>query len=250
MSLQMQMSNPPISTEVPEQSPQPRQARPPPNNLSTVVDGRIWSLVVEQQPIRARMCGFGDKDRRPITPPPCIRLVVMDQATGKELDIKLATVRLILIVRMLTLASEIDTSYYVLTVDIWDEHGETEQNIVKTSTSGSPAISAATTISYPPSVQPSPYQQSSNTPSFYSSPASVNPPSATSYNGSAYSSVSGGSTYAGYSPNTPYPPYNRPVNGYAPTGYPLASPTTPMGHPAQIVSVIRLAIHRLLILIL
>lgn len=29
--------------------------------LSTVHEGRIWSLQVVQQPIRARMCGFGDK---------------------------------------------------------------------------------------------------------------------------------------------------------------------------------------------
>lgn len=63
------------------------------------------------------MCGFGDKvgrasnkdyaeirpltigrcvgadrlllqDRRPITPPPCIRLIVKDSVTNKELDIK------------------------------------------------------------------------------------------------------------------------------------------------------------------
>lgn len=62
-----------------------------------------------QQPKRARMCGFGDKvrdrvscrvydflwrklthlqDRRPITPPPCVRLYVTDLATGKEADCK------------------------------------------------------------------------------------------------------------------------------------------------------------------
>ena len=29
--------------------------------VSTIHDGRIWSLHVVQQPIRARMCGFGDK---------------------------------------------------------------------------------------------------------------------------------------------------------------------------------------------
>lgn len=29
------------------------------------------------------------QDRRPITPPPCIRLVVKDASTNKELDIKL-----------------------------------------------------------------------------------------------------------------------------------------------------------------
>lgn len=65
------------------------------------------SLSVVQQPKRARMCGFGDKvasyfnyrmeiyllimiyqDRRPITPPPCIRLVVTDVATGIEIDLK------------------------------------------------------------------------------------------------------------------------------------------------------------------
>jgi hypothetical protein len=51
------------------------------------------------------MCGFGDKvggffplsspcvtnsfqDRRPITPPPCIRLIVRDEFTDKEIDIK------------------------------------------------------------------------------------------------------------------------------------------------------------------
>jgi hypothetical protein len=45
-----------------------------------------YSLEVQQQPIRARMCGFGDKDRRPITPPPCVRLVIFDTNTGKEVD--------------------------------------------------------------------------------------------------------------------------------------------------------------------
>lgn len=33
------------------------------------------------------MCGFGDKDRRPITPPPCVKLVVTD-LNGKEVDVK------------------------------------------------------------------------------------------------------------------------------------------------------------------
>lgn len=74
-----------------------------------------YSLDIVQQPVRARMCGFGDKvspadwcrattfsdasrqpslilgavqDRRPITPPPCVRLVVKDASTHKELDIK------------------------------------------------------------------------------------------------------------------------------------------------------------------
>jgi len=73
-----------------------------PPSVSTKYDGREWSLEVPQQPIRARMCGFGDKvytvvvhlsrranaiqDRRPITPPPCVRLIVRDPMTGQEID--------------------------------------------------------------------------------------------------------------------------------------------------------------------
>ncbi len=73
-----------------------------PPAVSTKYDGREWALEVPQQPIRARMCGFGDKvcayvgltsrraktkqDRRPITPPPCVRLIVRDPMTGREID--------------------------------------------------------------------------------------------------------------------------------------------------------------------
>ncbi|KAG0168494.1 hypothetical protein DFQ29_010132, partial [Apophysomyces sp. BC1021] len=39
-------------------------------------DERQYELVVVQQPLRARMCGFGDKDRRPISPPPILQLFV------------------------------------------------------------------------------------------------------------------------------------------------------------------------------
>lgn len=103
--------------------------------VSTIHEGRIWSLQVVQQPIRARMCGFGDKDRRPITPPPCIRLIVRDAQTEKEIDI-----------------NEIDTSFYVLTVDLWNAEGTSEVNLVKHSAT-SPSISTATSSSYPPPPQ-------------------------------------------------------------------------------------------------
>lgn len=32
-----------------------------PPAVTTKYDGREWTLEVPQQPIRARMCGFGDK---------------------------------------------------------------------------------------------------------------------------------------------------------------------------------------------
>ncbi|MCJ1474667.1 hypothetical protein MMC13_003327 [Lambiella insularis] len=109
----------------------PRSADAP-LSTSTVDGGRIYSLDVVQQPIRARMCGFGDKDRRPITPPPCIRLMVRDAQTNMPIDI-----------------SEIDTSYYILTVDLWSAEGTKEVNLVRHSAT-SPSISAATSSSYPP----------------------------------------------------------------------------------------------------
>ncbi|KAF2262493.1 hypothetical protein CC78DRAFT_519930 [Lojkania enalia] len=98
---------------------------------------RIYRLSVEQQPIRARMCGFGDKDRRPITPPPCIRLMVCDAKTGKEVD-----------------SHEVDSTFFVLTVDLWDAEGTREVNLVRHS-SGAPtvSISSSTTTSYPPPVE-------------------------------------------------------------------------------------------------
>ncbi|QPG99113.1 Velvet complex subunit 2 [Epichloe festucae Fl1] len=92
--------------------------------------GRKYQLDVVQQPKRARMCGFGDKDRRPITPPPCVRLIITDIATGKEID-----------------CNDIDHSMFVLNVDLWNEDGTKEVNLVRSST-GSPSISSTTPYSY------------------------------------------------------------------------------------------------------
>lgn len=103
-------------------------------------DGLRYSLEVVQQPQRARMCGFGDKDRRPITPPPCVRLVIVDVSTGREIDIA---------------DSNSDASFFVLQVDLWAETADREANVVRAS-SNSPAvsISSATTTSYPPPAEP------------------------------------------------------------------------------------------------
>ena len=82
------------------------------------------------------MCGFGDKDRRPITPPPCVRLVITDAETGQEIDVN---------------DIQSDPSYFVLQVDLWAENADREANVVRAA-SNSPAvsISSATTTSYPP----------------------------------------------------------------------------------------------------
>lgn len=83
------------------------------------------------------MCGFGDKDRRPITPPPCIVLKVFDEATGGEID-----------------PSSIDAQHFVLLVDLWNSEGDQEVNLVRhSSTSPAVSISAATTTAYPPPIK-------------------------------------------------------------------------------------------------
>lgn len=98
-----------------------------------------YSLEVVQQPQRARMCGFGDKDRRPITPPPCVRLVIVNIETGREVPVT---------------EIESDPSFFLLQCDLWAETADREANVVRAS-SNSPAvsISSATTTSYPPPLE-------------------------------------------------------------------------------------------------
>jgi hypothetical protein len=80
------------------------------------------------------MCGFGDKDRRPITPPPCIRLIVCDAKTGQEVDF-----------------NEIDSTYFVLLVDLWDEESTRAVNLVRHSSAApTVSISSSTVTAFPP----------------------------------------------------------------------------------------------------
>ncbi|KAF7721543.1 hypothetical protein EC973_004500 [Apophysomyces ossiformis] len=70
-----------------------------------------YELVVVQQPLRARMCGFGDKDRRPISPPPILQLFV------KQKEHILNPI-------------DVDVSFLVVLCDSWQEDGKTEANLV------------------------------------------------------------------------------------------------------------------------
>ncbi|EFP92808.2 uncharacterized protein PGTG_18587 [Puccinia graminis f. sp. tritici CRL 75-36-700-3] len=74
---------------------------------------RHYELRILQQPVRARMCGFGDKDRRLLTPPVIVELLVYDSHTGMHIN-----------------ADEVDTSFFVLNADLWDSRGTNELNIV------------------------------------------------------------------------------------------------------------------------
>ncbi|KAG9317352.1 velvet factor [Chiua virens] len=87
-----------------------------------------YSLQVVQHPLRARMCGFGDKvgplpsplhrvltpskDRRPLAPAAVAKMVVRRE------DNSLVDV------------DELDSSFFLVTVDLWSADGKREMNLV------------------------------------------------------------------------------------------------------------------------
>ncbi|KAI8148837.1 velvet factor-domain-containing protein [Fennellomyces sp. T-0311] len=92
--------------------PQPRQQTPAWHRK----DEREYRLEIIQQPSRARMCGFGDKDRRPISPPPILQLLVRAR-DGTPIPPQ-------------TLIRDIDTSFFVVLCDCFDETGTKPANML------------------------------------------------------------------------------------------------------------------------
>ncbi|RYP19427.1 hypothetical protein DL767_009650 [Monosporascus sp. MG133] len=174
----------------------------PPKEVSGTDATRKYQLKVVQQPLRARMCGFGDKDRRPITPPPCI--------------------------------SEVDHQHYILHVDLWSQEGDKELNLVKQSQAQG-SISATSTTSFRelmdshnsgygyPAIVPS------NRDPAYGSPAQTGyPPHIGGYQPDAY-----GQGYGGYAQGPGYPQqvpmqqphhYNYPQGGFRNDMHPSMDP--------------------------
>jgi Velvet factor len=196
---------------------------PTPLPETRIYDGKIWALDVVQQPIRARMCGFGDKDRRPITPPPCIRLIVMDANTKQEVDI-----------------NSLDTAFFVLTVDLWNVEATKEVNLVAHIPSNAPAIGQVIPASFPHTVSnpspnqpsPRPFHDLAKVPA-YSRPAqnfgspidsanSYYPPSNgfSAYNNSVSSPFPSQSGYQYQDHRNSYPDYRGGHSGQHPNGYP------------------------------
>ncbi|KAF8966494.1 velvet factor [Flammula alnicola] len=73
---------------------------------------RHYSLEVVQHPLRARMCGFGDKDRRPLAPAVVAKMIVRRE------DDSIVDV------------DEVDCSFFLVTVDLWSADGKREMNLV------------------------------------------------------------------------------------------------------------------------
>ncbi|KAI0638392.1 velvet factor-domain-containing protein [Trametes polyzona] len=85
-----------------------------------------YSLEVVQHPIRARMCGFGDKDRRPLAPAAVAKMIVQRE-DGSLVDV-----------------DEIDCSFFLVTVDLWSADGKHEMNLVLHPTSADRYVPANT----------------------------------------------------------------------------------------------------------
>ncbi|KAI8365097.1 velvet factor-domain-containing protein [Blakeslea trispora] len=74
---------------------------------------RTYELVVCQQPLHARMCGFGEKDRRPIDPPPIVQLIVKQQGQDHPIDVQMLQI-----------------PFFVLHVTLWSDDCLEERNII------------------------------------------------------------------------------------------------------------------------
>ncbi|KAJ9602440.1 hypothetical protein H2200_012982 [Cladophialophora chaetospira] len=96
-----------------------------------------FGLKIVQHPHRARMCGFGDKDRRPITPPLIVQLLIIDPATETEFDYE----------------KTIDWQKLVCHVALWDVNGNADTSILKPDQS-SAHISTTSLAPYPQIVRP------------------------------------------------------------------------------------------------
>ncbi|KAL0949238.1 hypothetical protein HGRIS_009316 [Hohenbuehelia grisea] len=107
----IQKTNPrhPGATVGPMQPPPPTDG---PETWGQWVGRKQYSLEIVQHPLRARMCGFGDKDRRPLAPAAVAKMIV------KREDNSLVDV------------DEVDCSFFLVTVDLWSGDGKHEMNLV------------------------------------------------------------------------------------------------------------------------
>lgn len=122
--------------------------------------------------------------------------------------------------------SEIDTSFYVLTVDLWNADGTSEVNLVRHSAT-SPSISTATSSSYPPPPQNLPQTYATYVGNAYGQPAYSNMPN---YYG-ANQQLAYQNAY-GVNPQYPYNPQYYPAGGHLPPANispATATPPVPAG---------------------
>ncbi|KDR83999.1 hypothetical protein GALMADRAFT_236561 [Galerina marginata CBS 339.88] len=187
---------------------------------------RHYSLEVVQHPLRARMCGFGDKDRRPLAPAAVAKMIVRRE------DDSIVDV------------DEVDCSFFLVTVDLWSADGKHEMNLVLhpssadryvPSHSSSKAKRRGASTSAPvirPSGNQTPAGRSTPTPSQYR-PGDQTGNSTPSLSAHA---PYGNQTY--FAPQTPASD-NISYSQGAPYGPPPPDPASTWGYPPQVPSIDR-----------
>ncbi|KAG6910975.1 hypothetical protein DXG01_006029 [Tephrocybe rancida] len=182
-----------------------------------------YSLEVVQHPLRARMCGFGDKDRRPLAPAAVAKMIVRSD-DNSILDV-----------------DDVDCSFFLVTVDLWSADGKQEMNLVLHPSSAdrhAPPHTNKAKRRGTSSSAPYPRSSGNQTPISQSTPASAAFGSGDRTGGIPTPSVpSQGSNFSGQSY---YPPVADAL-GFSPsTQYGTTAPDTPTwGYPTQSPSVDR-----------
>ncbi|KAI0335682.1 hypothetical protein GY45DRAFT_1430809 [Cubamyces sp. BRFM 1775] len=155
-----------------------------------------YSLEVVQHPIRARMCGFGDKDRRPLAPAAVAKMIVRRE-DGSLVDV-----------------DEIDCSFFLVTVDLWSADGKHEMNLVLHPTSADRYVPANT-----PKNKRRATAAANNSSGQQRSGRQSPAPAAPTPNTAQYSQQS----------STGMTPYMQPSNAnYSPQGYPFPAQSAPV----------------------
>ncbi|KAI0460467.1 hypothetical protein F5B21DRAFT_510721 [Xylaria acuta] len=93
------------SSAVPESSKAPQKASQ--RNRSSAAVTSTYRISIRQQPVAARSCGYGERDRRVIDPPPIIQMSI-DDPTASEEDIR----------------HRLTHSYSIMHCTIWNEGGD------------------------------------------------------------------------------------------------------------------------------
>ncbi|KAJ1733761.1 hypothetical protein LPJ61_001403 [Coemansia biformis] len=85
-----------------------------PTYVQHQTEGRLqkYDLEMAQHPVRARMCGFGEKDRRPLDPPPVVRLRVRNDR-GEFMQ-----------------CEDVDIWKFVVSATLWAPSSDSDRSIV------------------------------------------------------------------------------------------------------------------------
>ncbi|KAL2123028.1 hypothetical protein VTJ04DRAFT_3483 [Mycothermus thermophilus] len=108
------------TTSTPSHHPVPPPPPPPPRQPTATTEYRI---TVRQQPCAARSCGFGERDRRVIDPPPIVQLTIhpSSSSSGKDGSSSSSLTRD-------EISRRLRHQFSVVHCSIWDERGERDMS--------------------------------------------------------------------------------------------------------------------------